>query len=207
MVRRSNGASRAALWPRCWTNSRGRAGIASCGPISMPPLASAISNSDRGVGLAISSRAIPSDATPGASISASASAAVCERLALSSAASTLAPSVRIYPIARPVSSSTSTRSRERLADAEAITAVIDFGATAVVGDRHLDPVASVVYLTSREITPTASPRDTQVALSWLADAGLFEWLEPATRWLAAYWSFAVDDERLHRWCRTVLLGR
>jgi hypothetical protein len=85
------------------------------------------------------------------------------------------------------------------------SAVIDFGGVPIVGDARLDPVSAVVYLTP-EITRAATPRDRSVAREWLAAHGLLHLLEPATRWLAARWSFARDEVRLHEWCRRVLLG-
>ncbi|MGO9457872.1 MAG: phosphotransferase family protein [Acidimicrobiales bacterium] len=91
-----------------------------------------------------------------------------------------------------------------LTDGDAITAVIDVGTTSVVGDRRLDPLSAVVYLGSPRITPVATTRDRQVALAWLRDAGLADWLEPARRWLAAFWTFAVDDANVIAWCRKVL---
>jgi hypothetical protein len=91
-----------------------------------------------------------------------------------------------------------------LADSEKITAVIDIGATAVAGDRRLDPLASAIYLTPL-ITPTADDHDRDVARAWLRTAGLGDWQDAAERWLAAYWSFAVDDARLHAWCKSVLV--
>jgi Phosphotransferase enzyme family len=93
-----------------------------------------------------------------------------------------------------------------LAVGTTITAVIDLGTTALAGDRRLDPLASVVYLTPA-ITPTAEDRDRDVAQAWLRNAGLEEFFRAAQRWLAAYWSFAIDDRRLHAWCRSVLLTR
>jgi hypothetical protein len=87
-----------------------------------------------------------------------------------------------------------------------ITAVVDFGATSVAGDRRLDPLASAVYLAAADITPTASRRDVDVAMSWLGATGLQGCYRPSRRWLAAYWSFATDDVNLQRWCRSVLLG-
>jgi putative membrane protein len=93
-----------------------------------------------------------------------------------------------------------------LTDGVAVTAVIDIGSTSVAGDRRLDPLSAAVYLAS-EITPQARPADVDVAMSWLRAAGLEQWFEPARRWLAAFWSFAVDDPELLRWCRSVLLAR
>ena len=87
-----------------------------------------------------------------------------------------------------------------------ITAVLDIGATSAVGDPRLDPLASAVYLSAPEITPAATHRDIDVALKWLETAGLRDWFEPARRWLAAFWSSAVDDEKLHSWCRSTLIG-
>ncbi len=85
-----------------------------------------------------------------------------------------------------------------------ITAVLDIGVTSVVGDRRLDPVAAVVYLASPEITGVTTPRDVEVAMGWLRNAGLHDLFEPAQRWLAAYWAFAVDDRPLLMWCEAVL---
>jgi hypothetical protein len=92
-----------------------------------------------------------------------------------------------------------------LAVGATITAVLDVGPTALSGDARLDPVAAAAYLSAPQITPVATRRDVDVAMSWLRSAGLAEWFVPATRWLAAFWSFAVDDHRLHEWCRAVLL--
>jgi aminoglycoside phosphotransferase (APT) family kinase protein len=86
-----------------------------------------------------------------------------------------------------------------------ISAVLDIGATSLAGDRRLNPLATAVYLGSPEISGAVTPRDLQVARSWLRAAGLDLWFEPARRWLAAYWSFAVDDLPLQAWCRSVLL--
>jgi aminoglycoside phosphotransferase (APT) family kinase protein len=91
-----------------------------------------------------------------------------------------------------------------LTDGESITAVIDIGVTSVVGDRRLDPLSAVVYLDSPRITPSATTRDREVALGWLRARGLSEWLEPARRWLGAFWSSAVDDPTVAVWCREVL---
>lgn len=91
-----------------------------------------------------------------------------------------------------------------LTDGVGITAVLDFGVTSIAGDRRFDPIATAAYLSSPRITPTARPRDAQVAASWLRDAGLGDLARPVRRWLAAFWSFAVDDVDLHAWCRSVL---
>ncbi len=91
-----------------------------------------------------------------------------------------------------------------LAKGEVITGVVDFG-IAIVGDRRLDPLTAAAYLTPW-ITPTATEADGAVADEWLAARGLAEIYEPARRWVAAYWSGAVDDVALHRWCRSVLIA-
>lgn len=86
-----------------------------------------------------------------------------------------------------------------------ITAVLDIGETSLVGDGRMDPIAAAVYLAAPQITPAARSADVDVAMSWLRAMGLHQWYEAVRRWLAAYWSFAVDDDRLHDWCRSVLV--
>ena len=93
-----------------------------------------------------------------------------------------------------------------LTDGRTITAVIDIGPTSTAGDRRLDPVSAVVSLAAPEISGVMSAADVDIAISWLRAAGLEDWFEPARRWLAAYWSFAIDDSALMAWCRRVLLG-
>ncbi len=90
-----------------------------------------------------------------------------------------------------------------LAEGETITAVLDFGVVAIVGDRRLDPLAAAAYL-NPWITPTAGEEDRTVAADWLAEQGLADLYEPARRWLAAFWSFARDDQALFAWCQAVL---
>jgi aminoglycoside phosphotransferase (APT) family kinase protein len=92
-----------------------------------------------------------------------------------------------------------------LAERSMVTAVVDIGVTSVCGDPELDPLATAVYLCSEEITPVATRRDRDVAMSWLRAAGIADCLAPVRRWLAAYWCWAVDDEPTHEWCRSVLL--
>jgi Ser/Thr protein kinase RdoA (MazF antagonist) len=92
-----------------------------------------------------------------------------------------------------------------LFEAGVASAVIDFGGVPIVGDARLDPIAAAVYLTP-EISPAATPRDRSVAREWLEAHDLLKLLTPATSWLAARWSFARDEARLHEWCRRVLLG-
>lgn len=93
-----------------------------------------------------------------------------------------------------------------LADGCRVTAIIDIGHTSAVGDPRLDQVAAAVYACSEEITPSADEADRTAAREWLRDRRLDAWEEPVRRWLAAYWAWADDDVRLHRWCRRVLLG-
>ena len=92
-----------------------------------------------------------------------------------------------------------------LTDGTIITAVIDIGRTSLAGDRRFDPVAAAVYLAAPEITPMATEDEIAVAMDWLRTAGLHDWFVPVRRWLAAFWSYAVDDLDLLRWCRRVLL--
>ena len=91
-----------------------------------------------------------------------------------------------------------------LCDGETITAILDFGATALIGDRRLDPLTAVIYLTP-EITPSATEQDRLTAQRWLEAQGWANLFEPMQRWVAAYWAFASDDLELHAWCRRVLL--
>jgi aminoglycoside phosphotransferase (APT) family kinase protein len=84
-----------------------------------------------------------------------------------------------------------------------ITAVLDFGVVAIMGDARLDVLAAAVYL-DPPITPPATDRDRQLAQAWLADQGLADLYQPARRWLAAFWSFAQDDFPLFDWCRATL---
>ena len=84
------------------------------------------------------------------------------------------------------------------------TAVLDFGASVIIGDRRLDPLTAAVYLTPA-ITPTAIQEDHVVAQEWLAVQGLASYYTAAQNWIAAYWSFATDDISLYRWCRKILV--
>jgi aminoglycoside phosphotransferase (APT) family kinase protein len=92
-----------------------------------------------------------------------------------------------------------------LTDGLGVTAVIDIGVSSLAGDRRLDPIASTVYLSDPHVTATATAHDVDVAVAWLRAKGLADWLEPGRRWLAAYWSFAVDDPKTIDWCSEVLL--
>jgi aminoglycoside phosphotransferase (APT) family kinase protein len=86
-----------------------------------------------------------------------------------------------------------------------IMAVIDIGETSVLGDRRLDPLSAAVYLSRSTITPRANDADRMVVHAWLRNAELEEWFEPARRWIAGYWAWAVHNQKLHQWCRSVLL--
>lgn len=86
-----------------------------------------------------------------------------------------------------------------------VTAILDIGGkSAVAGDGRMNPLATAVYISSPQITPGATRRDARVASAWLEARGLTDYFEPARRWLAAYWSHAVDDARLLDWCVSTL---
>ncbi|KKB10871.1 hypothetical protein VE25_15640 [Devosia geojensis] len=86
-----------------------------------------------------------------------------------------------------------------------VSAVLDFGATAVFGDARMDAWSAVAYLDA-EISPAASAEDRLQATDWLAAKGLKAGYDTGKRWLAAYWSRATDDVQLMGWCRKVLLA-
>lgn len=92
-----------------------------------------------------------------------------------------------------------------LAESGAVTAVLDFGSSTIIGDPRMEAWSAVAYLDS-EITPEARDEDRALAMAWLARQGLADHYPHARRWLAASWSFAVDDAALMAWCRRVLLG-
>ena len=92
-----------------------------------------------------------------------------------------------------------------LSDGSSITAVLDFSTVSLLGDRRLDPLTAAAYLYAA-ITPAATDADRAVAQSWLAEHYLAALEQPTRRWLAAFWSFALDDQPLHQWCRSILLG-
>ena len=91
-----------------------------------------------------------------------------------------------------------------IVDGGAVSGVIDFGTLTLVGDRRFDPLSAAAYL-DEPISPTATDRDRTIAADWLASHGLGDRLGPARRWLAAFWSAALDDPRLVRWSADVLL--
>ncbi len=84
-----------------------------------------------------------------------------------------------------------------------ISAVLDFGPSAVIGDARMDAWSAVAYL-DPEITPQATAEDHEQGIAWLAQNGLADGYPAARRWLAAYWSFACDDASLMDWCRRIL---
>jgi aminoglycoside phosphotransferase (APT) family kinase protein len=92
-----------------------------------------------------------------------------------------------------------------LAEEDAVTAVLDFGASTIIGDARMEAWSAVAYLDA-EISPQAKDGDRAQAMTWLADQGLADGYPKARRWLAASWSFATDDPALMAWCRRVLLG-
>ena len=91
-----------------------------------------------------------------------------------------------------------------LAEGETVTAVLDFGAPSIMGDRRLDPLTAAIYL-APPITPEATDTDRSVAQEWLSARSLSHLYTAAQDWVAAYWSFARGDISLYRWCREILL--
>jgi hypothetical protein len=91
-----------------------------------------------------------------------------------------------------------------MTDGRRITAVLDIGPACVVGDVRFSSVAAAVYLAAPAITPSATPRDIQIANGWLRGHNLGELFDPVRHWLAAYWSFAVNDPKVLAWCCSVL---
>ena len=95
-----------------------------------------------------------------------------------------------------------------LTDGKRITAVLDIGYACLAGDCRFNPLLAALYLEPNPEMPQfpfATWRDHEIARDWLRSAGFLDLLEPARRWLAAYWSFAVDDLPLQAWCQSVLL--
>jgi len=91
-----------------------------------------------------------------------------------------------------------------LVDGSRVTAVLDFGGVPVFGDPDFDPLTVAVYLRG-EMTDGTDESDQTVCREWLERAGLADRLDAAERWVAAMWSFAVDDAKVQSWCRRVLL--
>lgn len=90
-----------------------------------------------------------------------------------------------------------------LSERDRITALLDFGPMTIGGPAELDALVAIAYLAS-EITPTANDSDRACARAWAADAGLAGAVDPAERWIASYWTGALDDPHLARWCGRVL---
>ncbi|ODT69511.1 MAG: hypothetical protein ABS75_16505 [Pelagibacterium sp. SCN 63-23] len=93
-----------------------------------------------------------------------------------------------------------------LAEKGTISAVLDFGASSIIGDARMEAWSAVAYLDA-EISPMARDSDRLQAMDWLGRNGLLAEYGRAKNWLAAYWSFAIDDAALMAWCRRVLLGQ
>lgn len=93
-----------------------------------------------------------------------------------------------------------------LAQGSAVTAVLDFGPSTIMGDARMEAWSAVAYLDT-EISPDATESDRELAMGWLADHNLTPHYPNAKRWLAAYWSFAADDQALMSWCRRILAKR
>lgn len=92
-----------------------------------------------------------------------------------------------------------------LAEADRITAVLDFGPSAIIGDARLEVWSAVAYLDA-ELSPAATDADRTQAMAWLERHRLDGGFAEARRWLAAYWAFATDDAAVMAWCRRILLG-
>lgn len=90
-----------------------------------------------------------------------------------------------------------------LAEGGRITALLDFGPMTIGGPAELDALVAIAYL-APEITPTADEGDRARARSWAADTGLAGAVDPAERWIASYWTGALDDPHLARWCGRAL---
>lgn len=86
-----------------------------------------------------------------------------------------------------------------------VTAVLDIGPSAAIGDRRLDPVTAAIHLCEPAVTPGVTDDDVAVARGWLRAAGLDDLYAPVRRWLGAFWAFATDDPAALAMCRTVLL--
>lgn len=89
-----------------------------------------------------------------------------------------------------------------LAESGRVSAVLDFGATTVMGDARMTAWSAVAYLGP----PAGREEDRLQAIEWLDRNGLTSGYDRARRWLAAYWTRATDDANLMDWCRRVLLA-
>ena len=93
-----------------------------------------------------------------------------------------------------------------LAEGSTVTAVLDFGPSTIMGDARMDAWSAVAYLDG-ELSPNATDADRRLAMRWLVEHELADQYPSVKRWLAAYWSFATDDQALMRWCRRILAKR
>jgi hypothetical protein len=91
-----------------------------------------------------------------------------------------------------------------LAEGDGVTAVLDFGPSAIIGNPDMEAWSAVAYLDA-EISPQATDADRRLAMEWLAERGMVGGYAKARRWLAASWTHATDDPSLMAWCRRVLL--
>jgi Ser/Thr protein kinase RdoA (MazF antagonist) len=82
-----------------------------------------------------------------------------------------------------------------LVDAGRISAVVDFGGAAILGEQRFGTVVPATALTER---------DQPLAQAWLRERHLSDLYEPTRSWMAAFWSFARDDVSLFEWCQSVL---
>lgn len=85
-----------------------------------------------------------------------------------------------------------------LVDAGRISAVVDFGGAAILGEQAFGTVVPATALTDR---------DQPLAQAWLQERNLSELYQPTRDWMAAFWSFARDDVFLFEWCQRVLGAR
>ena len=90
-----------------------------------------------------------------------------------------------------------------MVDGTTCTAIIDFGPLCGIADARLDPLLFVVYLDT-EIAITTNDADRAAGRAWLQNHGLDHWYEPARRFAAGFWAGVVEDQRLHRWVRSIL---
>jgi Phosphotransferase enzyme family len=92
-----------------------------------------------------------------------------------------------------------------LVEDDRVTAVLDFGGVPVFGDPDFEPLSFVTYLRG-DMTEGCDASDFAFCQAWLEREGLAPRLEAVERWVAAMWSFAVDDAKVQAWCRRVLVG-
>jgi len=88
-------------------------------------------------------------------------------------------------------------------DRESVSAVLDFGASTIMGDGRLTALFAAVFILETDSCKTKNIFKT--VNRWLRDRDLFQYYAPAREMQAAYWSFVDDDGDLDQWCRQVLL--